>query len=123
MTVIQIKNATEFEVLLRSHDRVRKILQFLSISNIIPQVIVYFWAEWCGSCRMIGPTFEEHSKSTSSVCFASVDCDKVMEVSQRQGINAMPTFTFYKHGSESKRIVGTYNKRDLENLVFVAAES
>ena len=68
---------------------------------------------------MISPVFEQKSNSYSSVCFASVDCDEVDEVSQKQSIRSMPTFILYKNGDEVQRVVGA-NSSGLQSLINLA---
>ena len=63
-------------------------------------VVVDFTASWCGPCRVISPKFEAMSKEFSDVVFLKVDVDENDETAEKYGIQAMPTFIFFK--SEKK---------------------
>ena len=69
-------------------------------------VIVDFFAEWCGPCKMIAPAIEKLAKEYPSVIFAKVDVDEVKEVAQTAGIQAMPTFKAYRDMNEIGSVRG-----------------
>lgn len=80
------------------------------------QVIVDFYATWCGPCRLISPYFAELSKSYPSVVFVKIDVDKLEEVAQSLGITAMPTFQVFKAGAKVDELIGA-SKDKLKALV------
>ena len=63
-------------------------------------VVVDFFAEWCGPCRMIGPKFEKMSDEFSDIIFLKVDVDEVEEVAENYDVSAMPNFVFIKNGRQ-----------------------
>ena len=70
-------------------------------------VLVDFWAEWCGPCRMIAPSVEavaEDYEGKASVYKMNVD--ENMNVPQRYGIRGIPTLIVFKNGEEQERYVG-----------------
>jgi len=69
-------------------------------------VVVDYFATWCPPCKMIAPQFEEMAKKFSDVAFRKVDVDQVGDLSQREGVTAMPTFMFYKNGKKVGEIQG-----------------
>ncbi|RKP27554.1 thioredoxin-like protein [Syncephalis pseudoplumigaleata] len=77
--------------------------QIISSNSI---VVVDFFAEWCGPCRLIAPKIEALAEKTPDVTFIKLDVDKVEEIAQRYGIRAMPTFIFFKDGEKAKEVVG-----------------
>jgi len=59
-------------------------------------VIVDFWAEWCGPCRMFAPIFDEASKRYEDIVFAKVDTDAEQELAMQFGIRSIPTLMVFR---------------------------
>jgi thioredoxin 1 len=77
-------------------------------------VLVDFWAEWCGPCKMIAPILEEiANEKAGAVKVAKVNVDENQGLSSKFGIRAIPTLLFFKNGSVREQIVGMTSKRDL----------
>ena len=68
--------------------------------------IVDFFATWCGPCKAIAPKLEDLAESNPNIQVVKVDVDKLEDLSQEQGITAMPTFLFFKNGSKLDSIRG-----------------
>ena len=78
-------------------------------------VIVDFWAEWCGPCKMMGPVFEELSKEyKGKLKFVKVDTEEFPEISGQYGIQGIPSLLVLKSGTEIGRIVGFNPKEELK---------
>jgi len=74
-------------------------------------VIIDFWAEWCGPCRMITPIIEEISKEYAGrVLAAKVDVDSNPGISSKLGIRNIPTVMFFKDGEMVDKQVGAVPK-------------
>jgi thioredoxin 1 len=69
-------------------------------------VVVDFFAEWCGPCKMIAPQFEELSTKYLNIRFCKVDVDTCSDIAGSCGVQAMPTFILFKDGVECGRIIG-----------------
>jgi thioredoxin 1 len=84
-------------------------------------VLVDFWAEWCGPCKMIAPILEEIASENSSVKIAKVDVDANPGTSAKFGIRAIPTLLIFKGGQVVDQIVGLSSKKDLVAKLAAAA--
>lgn len=74
-------------------------------------VVVDFWAEWCGPCRMVGPIIEELSKEyEGKVTIGKIDVDENTEVAAQFGIRNIPTILFFKDGQVVDKQVGAAPK-------------
>jgi thioredoxin 1 len=74
-------------------------------------VIVDFWAEWCGPCRMVGPIVNEIGNDYNGrAVVGKLDVDSNPEVTQRFGIRNIPTILFFKNGEIADKQVGAVPK-------------
>jgi thioredoxin 1 len=79
-------------------------------------VVVDFWAEWCGPCKMIAPILDEIAKEKAgSVKVAKVNVDNNQSLSARYNIRAIPTLLFFKGGQLRDQVTGMTSKKDLLN--------
>ena len=77
-------------------------------------VLVDFWAEWCGPCRMVGPVVEELSKEyDGKAVIGKLNVDNNAQVSMKYGIRSIPTILFFKNGEVVDRSVGAVPKPQL----------
>ena len=78
-------------------------------------VLVDFWAEWCGPCRMIAPTIEELADEyKDKVKFGKIDTDKNREVPVKFDIQAIPTIILFNKGEIAHKFVGLTSKDDFK---------
>ncbi len=77
-------------------------------------LIVDFWAEWCGPCKMFSPIVDEVAKEyVGKVRVGKLDVDANPEVPTRFGVMNIPTAVFFKNNKEHSRSVGAISKREL----------
>jgi len=77
-------------------------------------VLVDFWAEWCGPCKMIAPVLEEvAAERTGQVVVGKVNIDEAPELAQRFGITAIPTLIVFKNGQPQRTLRGVQSKKSI----------
>jgi thioredoxin 1 len=85
-------------------------------------VVVDFWAEWCGPCRMIAPALEELSKGAlnGKVKIVKLNVDENPKTAAKYGIQSIPTLMIFKDGQMASRQVGAAPKQKLEQWITAA---
>jgi len=81
-------------------------------------VLVDFWAEWCGPCKMIAPTLEAIARDyTGKLRVAKVNVDENMATPERYGVRGIPTLLLIKNGQVKDQIVGNYPRDHIERVL------
>ena len=88
------------------------------VSRFPGTVMVDFWAEWCGPCRMVAPIVEELSQTYHGRAkVGKLNTDQAPDIAGRFGIRSIPTMLFFKNGEVVQQLVGAYPKsKILEKL-------
>nr|2YNX_A Chain A, LACA THIOREDOXIN [synthetic construct]2YNX_B Chain B, LACA THIOREDOXIN [synthetic construct] len=102
MSVVQL-NDENFDEVIKKNNKV---------------VVVDFWAEWCGPCRMIAPIIEELAKEyAGKVVFGKLNVDENPEIAAKYGIMSIPTLLFFKNGKVVDQLVGAMPKEALKERI------
>jgi thioredoxin 1 len=85
------------------------------VLNASGPVLVDFWAEWCGPCKMIGPSLEEISEELGEqVTIAKLNIDDNPEAPGKYGVRGIPTMILFKNGAPAATKVGAEPKSQLK---------
>ncbi len=87
-------------------------------------VLVDFWAEWCGPCRMIAPALEEISKEMGErVTVAKLNIDDNPDAPAKYGVRGIPTMILFKNGEPAAAAIGAQPKGALERSLGLASSA
>lgn len=80
-------------------------------------VLVDFYADWCGPCKMLSPIVDEVAKEMSEIKVVKVNVDEAQDLAMNYQVMSIPTLVVIKNGKEAKRSVGLIDKSEVKNLV------
>lgn len=80
-------------------------------------ILVDFWAEWCGPCRMVGPVLDEIAEENDTVVIGKLNVDEEPELAQEFGVMSIPTMILFKEGKAVSQIIGAQPKEALEKFI------
>ena len=80
-------------------------------------VLVDFYADWCGPCKMLAPILDEIAEEREDVVVGKVNVDESVVIAARYGIVSIPTLIVFENGTEKKRIVGYTPKDEILDLL------
>ena len=108
MPLVHLKSLADFKALLKNENRA---------------ILIDFYADFCGPCKMIAPFYEKLSRSEldNYVCFCKVDVEEVPDLAEHLGVNAMPTFMAFKDEKKVTEIVGANKDKILELVKQIAS--
>lgn len=81
-------------------------------------VLLDFYANWCGPCKMLSPVLDELAKDNEDkIVIGKVNVDENLDLASTYGIRGIPSIVFFKNGKEVERLVGLKNKKDLQEII------
>ena len=81
-------------------------------------VLVDFWAEWCGPCKMLTPTIDELAEEyLGKAVIGKVNVDNNPTIASEYGIRSIPSLLFFKGGKVQNQIMGAVSKTDIANAL------
>lgn len=118
-----VENTGEFSEAIKEEEENMKILELTSenfendVLKSEKTVLIDFYAEWCGPCKMMTPVVEAVAKENENVKVCKLNVDEVQDIAIKYGVMSIPTFIVIKNGEEVDRIVGAVDKSTLENAI------
>ena len=87
-------------------------------------VFLDFWADWCGPCKMLGPTFDRLAeKFGEQVTFAKVNVDELPDIANKFAVRSIPTLVLLQNGNVVERLVGLRSEQELAQVLSRYANS
>ena len=88
------------------------------VRNAATPVLVDFWADWCGPCRMLSPVVEQLSNQyAGKVKFGKVNVDEQPQLAMSYGVQSIPTLVLFRDGQAVSSSVGVVPKEQIENML------
>ena len=91
---------------------------YKELTNSMKTVLVEFYADWCGPCRMMSPIVEQLAVDMEGkAIIGKLNIDDNEEIAMKYGVMNIPTLILFKNGAEVNRIVGSQNREVLERML------
>jgi len=83
------------------------------VLNSKKPVVVDFYADWCGPCKMMGPIIDELAGENDNIKVGKVNVDETQELAVKYGIMSIPTIIIFKNGDVHKKFIGVVGKEEI----------
>lgn len=87
------------------------------VLNSDKTVLIDFYADWCGPCKMLAPVLEEIAKENTNTKFVKINVDDAQDLAMEYNVMSIPTLVVIKNGKEVNRVVGLVNKSELMGII------
>ena len=89
------------------------------VLNAQQEVLLDFWAPWCGPCRMVSPIVDEIAGERQDILVGKVNVDEELELAMQFGITSIPTLVLLQNGQVMDKLIGYRPKAEIERLLDV----
>ncbi len=89
------------------------------VLNSEKKVLVDFFADWCGPCRMLGPVISEVAKSDDNYFYYKINVDKAENISRKYGIMSIPALLVFENGEVTKSSLGYRNIEEVKEFLDI----
>jgi len=90
---------------------------FDEIINNNAKVLVDFYADWCGPCKMVGPIIAQIADEHDDVAVVKINVDSEMDLAGRFNVSSIPTILLFKNGEVANKHIGAMGKAELEAFI------
>ena len=87
------------------------------VKNYKGVVLVDFYADWCGPCKMMSPVVDEIANENEWAKVGKINCDEEIELAEEFGVMSIPTLIIFKNGEIAKTFVGVTPKEEIINAL------
>ena len=110
------------EFFIKHYDRILEDIPRIFVSAFVEKnelpVLVDFYADWCGPCKMMAPIFEKLAAEYAGKCvFAKLDVDANQDISGKFGVMSIPTVILFSNGKEVEKLIGFSNESQLREKI------
>ena len=98
---------------------ISNVKEFEDVLTQNEKVLVDFYADWCGPCKMLAPVLEDVSKEHEDIAFIKVNVDQVSDLAAKFNIMSIPTLIAFKSGNMVKQTMGFMPKPELNKFLEV----
>jgi len=115
-----ISDGTETSNIEQENSKVLKVTSNTFENEVLEShktVLIDFYADWCGPCKVLSPTVEEIANENDDIKVVKINIDDEQNIASDHGIMSIPTLVVIKNGEESNRAIGVISKNEIEELI------